>query len=69
MNAKWRACGYAVDRSANCAAIYEGEPDFRQPLEISGERICGCPATHLNCLTAKEWLKRQVGVWRFFAFV
>ena len=28
-------------------------------------RTCDCPPKHINCLTAKEWLKNQVGVWRF----
>ena len=27
--------------------------------------MCDCPPKHLNCLTAKEWMKRQIGVWRF----
>ncbi len=36
------------------------------PLDIPCERTCDCPARHLNCLTAKEWLKAQVGVWEFF---
>jgi len=30
------------------------------------ERTCDCPPNHLNCLTAKEWLKCQLGVWQFF---
>ena len=34
-------------------------------LDISGQRTCDCPANHLNCLTAKEWLKNQLGVWQF----
>ncbi|NLE06293.1 MAG: site-specific DNA-methyltransferase, partial [Crenarchaeota archaeon] len=25
-----------------------------------------CGPTHINCLTAKEWLKSQLGVWQFF---
>ncbi len=35
-------------------------------LEIGTERICACPPTHINCMTAKEWLKSQLGVWEFF---
>jgi DNA modification methylase len=35
-------------------------------LEIGCRRICDCPPKHLNCLTAKEWLKAQVGVWQFY---
>lgn len=34
-------------------------------VDIGYERICECPPTHINCLTAKEWLKSQLGVWQF----
>ena len=27
--------------------------------------MCDCPPKHINCLTAKEWLKAQIGVWQF----
>lgn len=36
-----------------------------QTLHIGSERTCGCPSNHLNCMTAKEWLKSQLGVWQF----
>jgi len=35
-------------------------------LPISQSRTCDCAASHINCMTAKEWLKNQVGVWEFF---
>lgn len=35
-------------------------------LRIGTERICSCPAGHINCMTAKEWLKSQLGVWEFY---
>ena len=35
-------------------------------LTIGCERTCSCPPTHINCLTAKEWIKCQLGVWQFF---
>ena len=38
-------------------------PDLTLP--IAHERTCGCPANHMNCLTAKEWLQSQVGIWEF----
>jgi DNA modification methylase len=45
----------------------EAAPKGRtQNLRIGGERTCDCPPNHLNCLTAKEWLKCQLGVWQFF---
>ena len=34
-------------------------------IDIGFERTCSCPPNHLNCLTAKEWIKCQLGVWRF----
>lgn len=34
-------------------------------LQFYADRSCSCPPTHINCLTAKEWLKNQLGVWRF----
>ncbi len=35
-------------------------------LEIGYKRTCDCPENHINCLTAKEWLKCQLGVWEFY---
>ncbi len=34
-------------------------------LDIGYNRTCDCPKTHINCLSAKEWLKCQLGVWQF----
>lgn len=34
-------------------------------LEIDTERTCDCPKNHINCLTAKEWMKGQVALWEF----
>ncbi|MCD6119437.1 site-specific DNA-methyltransferase [bacterium] len=47
------------------AAVFEGDAYFGVKLPIGGERTCDCPKNHLNCLTAKEWLKCQLGVWQF----
>ena len=38
----------------------------RKQLDIRFERTCGCPLSRLNCLTAKEWIKNQLGVWQFY---
>jgi len=35
-------------------------------LTILHERTCECAPNHMNCLTAKEWLKSQLGVWEFY---
>ena len=34
-------------------------------LAICNKRTCNCKPTHINCLTAKQWLKNQMGVWQF----
>lgn len=34
-------------------------------LDIGHERLCECNKTNINCLTAKDWLKNQIGVWQF----
>lgn len=35
-------------------------------LDIGYKRACDCKSSHINCLTAKEWLKCQLGVWQFY---
>lgn len=37
----------------------------RQVLPVGYTRTCDCKPNHLNCLTAKEWIKSQLGVWQF----
>ena len=37
--------------------------EITQPLKIGYERICQCPANHINCLTPKEWIRSQVAIW------
>lgn len=34
-------------------------------LDIGFTRSCQCPPNNINCLTAKEWIKYQLGVWQF----
>jgi|GEM_PF-251318 len=34
-------------------------------LDIRYKRTCNCPGNHINCLSPKEWLKSQLGVWQF----
>lgn len=34
-------------------------------LDINAARTCDCKTNHICCLTPKEWLKNQLGVWRF----
>lgn len=48
----------------------EAQVSFKQAntkkLKIDYTRLCSCPKTHINCMTAKEWLVSQLGVWQFF---
>lgn len=46
-------------------AIRENSPEYRTKLHIGHARSCECGLTNINCLSAKEWLKSQIGVWRF----
>lgn len=45
-------------------ALYP-ENDFDLPIKIDHLRTCECAPSHINCLTGKEWLKSQIGVWQF----
>ncbi len=44
----------------------EKEVIMSKKLNIPFERTCDCGGTHINCLTAKEWLKNQVALWEFY---
>ncbi len=35
-------------------------------IPINYKKTCSCPDNHINCMTAKEWLKAQIGVWQFY---
>jgi DNA modification methylase len=34
-------------------------------LGIGSQRTCNCKPTNINCMTPREWLKSQLGVWQF----
>ncbi len=34
-------------------------------IDIDHKKTCECNGSKINCLTAKEWLKCQLGVWQF----
>ena len=46
--------------------VREGAAEYGTFLSIGFTRTCNCPKTHINCMTAKDWLKSQLGVWQFF---
>ncbi len=47
------------------ATIREGTSLCRTKLRIGYQRTCNCKPSHINCMTAKQWLKSQLGVWQF----
>jgi len=46
-------------------AIRETQELYRTKIVIGSTKTCSCEPNHINCLTAKEWLKSQLGVWQF----
>ena len=50
----------------NLYIIKEHCEQYRRTINIDNERTCDCGKTHINCMTAKEWLKSQIGVWQFY---
>ncbi len=53
-------------KKENQLVIMEGSVEYGKRLNICHERTCNCEPSHINCMTAKEWLKSQLGVWQFF---
>lgn len=46
-------------------SLKESHSFYRSKIPIGHTRTCSCPPNHINCLTAKEWIKCQLGVWQF----
>lgn len=38
----------------------------KRKLEINFTKTCLCPENHINCLTAKDWIKNQVAIWDLY---
>jgi DNA modification methylase len=47
-------------------SILEGDSLHGKKLPINLSRTCDCKPTNINCMTAKEWMKSQIGVWQFY---
>lgn len=57
-----------VDENVSSAlplAVRESQALYRARIPIGNTRTCSCPPNHVNCMTAKEWIKCQLGVWQF----
>lgn len=35
-------------------------------IDINFRKTCPCPDNHINCLTAKEWVRGQVAIWELY---
>lgn len=62
---------YTVDKKAKAKRTTikkakETTVPYGKQLSVGYSRTCNCPPKHINCMTAKEWLKSQLGVWQFF---
>ena len=47
-------------------SVKEAEPKYLKRIKIGSQQLCDCKPNHLNCMTAKEWIKAQLGVWQFY---
>lgn len=45
---------------------FHGADVGSQLADLPHARTCSCPPNHLNCMSAKEWIKAQLGVWEFY---
>jgi len=54
-----------MDEAVLPRTVLEFDPLHGKELPIGSTRTCECRPSHINCLTAKEWLKCQLGVWQF----
>ena len=45
--------------------IRETSSLYRANLALESVKTCDCKPNHLNCMSAKDWLKSQIGVWQF----
>ncbi|MGA2130455.1 MAG: DNA methyltransferase [Candidatus Pacearchaeota archaeon] len=39
---------------------------MNKKLDIKYKKTCDCQDNHINCLTAKEWMKAQVALWELY---
>jgi len=38
----------------------------KKVVDINYNRTCDCPKNHINCLTAKDWVRSQVAIWELY---
>ena len=62
----YRIAGKTKTKMRATDRVKESTTPYGVTLPIAYTRTCNCPPTRINCLSAKEWLKSQIGVWQFF---
>jgi DNA modification methylase len=55
-----------MDASITTSTSIKKVGQKKDKLSIGYKRLCDCGLTHINCMSAKDWLKSQLGVWQFF---
>ena len=45
--------------------INEESELYRTKINVGNTKTCDCSSNYLNCMTAKEWIKSQLGIWQF----
>lgn len=59
------SCGRQTTKIKIPRIIEESSELYGKKLSLNPKRLCSCKPNHLSCITAKEWLKGQIGVWQF----
>ena len=51
----------------NNLALKESPGNYQNKfIDINYIKTCGCKGNNINCMTPKEWMKAQIGVWEFY---
>ena len=56
----------SLAHNSNADALQETSNGYPAKLDIGFTRTCACKPTNINCLSAKDWMKSQLGVWEFY---
>lgn len=43
----------------------ESRASTGQTLDVGYQKTCDCKDNHINCMSPKDWIKAQLGVWQF----
>ena len=57
-----------MNRKTNTMATRVKSPQqqYTAKLDINFRKTCDCRDGHINCLTAKEWIRGQVAIWELY---